>query len=451
MRFVFSFPDIGEGIAEGKIVEWYVEKGMSIKSGDPVVQMETDKVVTDIPSPKGGTVVSRFGREGDTVHVGDSLIELDIPEVSGKDARRLREDAEREAAEGGKSRFEAVKEGENGVVGTLEVAGDSAYLPSSSEGTAAESGETAGENAGGEKTGRTDRKSPATPVARAAAKNLGVDINRVHGTGPAGRVTKRDVEDAAKHGIGSDADRRDGNKPAMKEGPRVELEELSQIRKAIAARMMTSRSQTAFMSVFEEVEISRLRETVSAYKAEYKEKGINLTMLSFIVKAVSRALTEHPLLNSELDTERNILIKKKYVNMGIAVDTDEGLVVPVIRDTDTKSIVSIAHEIGIAAKKARERELTMEDMKEGTFSVSNYGPIGGLFATPIINYPQAAILGIGRADERPVIQNGEVVPGIILPLSLTADHRIVDGGEAARFLNSCMKYLSDPMRMILEE
>ena len=231
---------------------------------------------------------------------------------------------------------------------------------------------------------------------------------------------------------------------------RTTVVEISQLRKTIASRMMTSRRETAFMSVFEEVEISRLEEALSRYRPEFADRGVKLTYLPFIVKAVTRALTEHPVMNSEVDFAKGIIIQKKYYNIGIAVDTDEGLFVPVLRDADKKNIGELAGEIAEFAEKARNRKITLEDMKDGTFSISNYGPIGGLFATPIINYPQAGILGVGRIVKRPVVADGGIVPGRLLPLSLSADHRVIDGGEAARFLNTCMRNIADPVRMVLE-
>jgi pyruvate dehydrogenase E2 component (dihydrolipoamide acetyltransferase) len=250
-----------------------------------------------------------------------------------------------------------------------------------------------------------------------------VNIDHVRGTGPGGRVIKKDIESFL---VGS------GETEQQSSAARVEVEQISQLRKIIAGRMSTALRETASMTVFDEA-----------------DKGIKLTYLAFIVKAVTQPLILHPSVNAELDLIKGILMKKKYYNIGIAVDTPDGLVVPVIKDADRKNVTEIAAEIPQLAEKARTRKISFEEMKDGTFSIGNYGPIGGRFATPIINYPQAAILGVGRARVQPVVLDGGVVPGTVLPLSLTADHRILDGGEATRFLNDCIRFLSDPVRMVL--
>ena len=204
------------------------------------------------------------------------------------------------------------------------------------------------------------------------------------------------------------------------------------------------------MTLFEEVEITDLMRIRDKFKHKYAEKDIKLTYLSFIVKATVHALKKHRQLNSQIDMENDRMIFKNYYNIAIAIDTPEGLVVPVIRNADQLSIMQIAHEIMLLSDKARDRKLTMDDMKDGTFTLTNYGSIGGIFATPVINYPQAGILGIGRIVKKPVIKNEQVVVGNVLPLSLSVDHRIVDGGEASRFVNSIMEYLSDPMLLLME-
>ena len=431
MRYIFNFPDIGEGLDEGTIVEWYVQKGQRVEAGQPLVNMETDKVVTDIPSPKSGTIVATYGKVGETIHVGSPLVEIEIEGVEGAAAI---EEA---------TRIEQVEEEGAGVVGTLEVAGNNAFLPSSNEGLDA---------APAAADSRPQRKALATPVARAMAKELGVDINRVTGTGPGGRVTTQDIENYIKKQTQAPAETRpvqQASTPAAA-GPLVEYEPLTQIRKTIARNMIQSKQNAAHMSVFDEVEVSELVRIRAKYKAIFAEKGVKLSYLPFILKALSLALRHHKVLNAQLDLENNRIIYKKYFNIGIAVDTDDGLVVPVIRSVDTLSIFEIAAQINQISEKARTRKLTLDDMKDGTFTVTNYGSIGGQFAVPVINYPQVGILGVGRMVEKPVIKDGEIVKGTVLPLSLSVDHRIVDGGEVARFLNRLMAYIEDPVSLIME-
>ena len=429
MKYIFNFPDIGEGLEEGTIVEWLVKKGQKVEAGDLLVTMETDKVVAEIPSPKSGTISALYGKEGETIHVGDALVEIEIEGVAG-------EEAVKEVEKG--SDLEAIKEEGAGVVGTLEIAGSSAVLSGSTEGLS--------EMVTPEKT--TAKKVLATPVARAMAKDLSVDIQQINGTGPAGRITKEDVirfaENTATPATTSSVE------TTVAESNRVEVEPLSQIRKTIAKNMIRSKHNAAHMSLFEDVEISELDRIRKQYKENYADEGVKLTYLAFIIKAVTQALKKHKALNSEMDTENDKMLYKKYYNIGLAVDTDKGLVVPVIRNTDKLSIKEIAREIQVISEKAREGKLSMDDFKDGTFTITSYGSIGGKYAVPVINYPQAAILGVGRISKQPVVKDDQLAVGLVLPLSITVDHRIVDGGEVSRFINTVMGYLADPVMLIMD-
>jgi pyruvate dehydrogenase E2 component (dihydrolipoamide acetyltransferase) len=430
LKYIFKFPDIGEGLEEGKIIQWYVEKGQSVSSGDALVKMETDKVVTDIPTPKSGIIIQRFGGEGDTVHVGNALVELDIPGLEGAEAQ----EAAREEIK--KPSSEVVEEKGFGVVGTIEVAGDGAYLPSSGEGM---------ETVGISDAKPRPRKVLSTPVARAMAKELGVDINQVTGTGPAGRVTKKDIENYRQQRPAPAA------APALPKEDFTEVIPLSMIRKTIAKNMLRSKQNAAHMSVMEEVEVSELYGLRKRLNGKLGDRGIHFSYLPFIIKAITLALKDHPVLNAELDLERERIIHKKYYNIGIAVDTEDGLVVPVIRNADRKSLAEIASELNDLAKRSQERKLTLDEMKDGTFTITSYGSIGGYFAVPVINYPQVAIFGVGRLTEKPVVKDGNIVVGRMLPVSMSVDHRIVDGGEVARFLNEVLGYLADPVLMLAFE
>jgi pyruvate dehydrogenase E2 component (dihydrolipoamide acetyltransferase) len=214
--------------------------------------------------------------------------------------------------------------------------------------------------------------------------------------------------------------------------------------------MIQSKHNAAHMSVFEEVEVTELIRLRDKYKDKFSADGVSLSYLPFILKALTKSLKKFRVLNSELDLENNRMIYKKYYNIGIAVDTEAGLVVPVIRNVDKLSIFELAQKLNEISEKARDRKLTLDDMKDGTFTITSYGSIGGLFAVPVINYPQAGILGIGRIHKKPIVKNDNIEIGNILPLSLSVDHRIVDGGEVARFINQIMSYLEDPASMIME-
>jgi pyruvate dehydrogenase E2 component (dihydrolipoamide acetyltransferase) len=435
MRHVFKFPDIGEGLEEGTIVEWYVKKGQQVESGQSLVQVETDKVTTDIPSPKTGTIAALYGSEGETINVGDPLAEIEIEGVEGEEAVK-----EEEQQPAGPSEESVEEEEGAGVVGTIEVAGEGGYLPSSQEGV--EQPEEA------EKEEKPKKKAIATPVARALAKDLGVDINNIKGTGPGGRVMKDDIYNYVEQ---KKPEKPSEPAPGKEVEETVEYEDLTQIRKTIAKNMSRSKQNAAHMSVMDEVEVSELVRIRNKYKEKYKEQGIKLNYLPFILKATALALKKHRQLNSELDLDNDRILYRYYYNIGIAVDTDKGLVVPVIKHVDRLSVYELAQKTSEIARKARDGELTMEDMKGGTFTVTSYGSIGGQFAVPVINYPQAGILGIGRIVKKPVVnEKDEVVPGHMLPLSMSVDHRIVDGGEVSRFLNTLMEYLGDPVTLIME-
>ena len=427
MRYIFKFPDIGEGLTEGIIIEWYVDKGTAVKVGQPLVKMETDKVVTDIPSPRAGVIAARYGKVGETIHVGETLVEIEI--------------AGEAAAEAPGTQPEQVEEKGAGVVGTIEVASGNALLPASEEGTEPKPAAASAER----------RKVLATPVARAMAREMNIDINLVKGTGPAGRVMKSDIQNF--HAPAASVTYAAAKAPAVHAAPGelVEIRPMSQIRKSIARNMLRSKQSTAHMTLFEEPEVSRLVEARSRYKEEYKKDDLSLTYLPFIIKAVVAALKRHPELNSEMDFEKGNIIYKNYYNIGIAVSTEEGLVVPVIRDADKLSIRELSRAVAEIAVKARDRKLTLDDMKDGTFTITNYGALGGWFGVPVINYPQVGILGIGRINQQPVVDNGEIKVGNVMPLSLSVDHRMIDGAEATEFLNDVAAGVADPLSLIMRQ
>jgi len=424
MRYIFKFPDIGEGLTEGIIIEWHVDKGNAVKVGQPLVKMETDKVVTDIPSPREGVIAARYGKVGETIHVGEVLVEIDI---------------EGQAAAEATAPEEAVEEKGAGVVGTIEVASNNALLPASDEGTGPKPSAA----------GAPQRKALATPVARAMARELNIDINQVTGTGPAGRVMKSDIQNF--HAPAAAAVSAVQQVTATDAAGRVEIRPMSQIRKSIAKNMLRSKQSTAHMTLFEEPEVSALVDARARYKEEYKKEEISLTYLPFIIKAVVAALKRHPELNSEMDFEKGNIIYKNYYNIGIAVSTEDGLVVPVIRDADRLTIKDLSKAVAEIAVKARERRLTLEDMKDGTFTITNYGALGGWFGVPVINYPQVGILGIGRINQQPVVAGGEIKVGNVMPLSLSVDHRMVDGAEATEFLNDVAAGVADPLSLIMRQ
>lgn len=466
---IFRFPDIGEGLEEGTIHEVYVQEGQAVKAGDLLVSMETDKVTADIPSPRTGIVRKIFGKPGDVIHVGEPLAEI---KVEGEDenltpaemasGHRMEEDEMYDT--------ESVTDAEEevaGVVGTLESAGNEGILAASEEKTAErKQPETSGSTTVSGSTtdsGRHNRHVPlpaspereyhpsgrkvfATPHVRSIAREMGIDIRTIAGSGPGGRITRDDLEKVAV-----------SSSPAEKtwmaqlwDADDVSYEPLTQLRKTIARNMLNSKHNAAHVTIVEEVEISELIAIRSNYKQKYAERNAKLTYLPFIVKATVLALKQHRIMNAQMDMENNRMIYKNQYNIGIAMDTPEGLVVPVIRNADRLSLFEIAGQITAFADKARNRKLTLDDMKGGTFTISNFGSIAGIFGTPVINYPQVGILGVGRITEQAVVKNHQVVAGNVLGLSLSVDHRVVDGGDTARFMKQIIDHLADPISLLME-
>ncbi|REK31608.1 MAG: pyruvate dehydrogenase, partial [Planctomycetota bacterium] len=306
---------------------------------------------------------------------------------------------------------------------------------------------------------------PAGPAVRRFAREVGVDLARVTGTGDGGRITRDDVLAAVRQSSatpsappasrtappvpsGAELTTPSGEPGTDDHGP-VLLEKVTRIRATIAANMSRSKQTAPHVTNFDEVDITELERIRQASKADYAELGIKLTSLPFVVKAVAEALRRHPVINASLDLEEGQIIYKQYVNVGIAVDTDRGLMVPVIRGADALRISDIARAILDLSEKARTGKLGLEEMRGGTFTISNLGAVGGIYSTPIINVPEVAILLLGRSRQLPVVVDGEIQPRLMMPLSMSYDHRLVDGAAAARYLNSVKDYLQNPGRMLL--
>ncbi len=428
MAYTFLFPDLGEGLTEGKLLQWYVSEGQSVNEGDPVAKVETDKVVADIPIPRSGKISRLHGKVDEILIVGNPLVELDEGDgaTTGAPAAPV-EKASADADDSGP-----------GVVGNIEVATGSDVMPASGEGMLNASPAAANDN----------ERVRATPVARRMARDLGVELAALIGTGPGGRIMKADIQQAANAGAAQAA------APALKRphvatgGTRVE--ELSQLRKTIARHMVESKFTAPHATTFEEVEVSRLVELRQSQKERYAGMGLRLSYMPFICKAVATALLRHPKLNCRLDMAAGQVVYHDYVNLGLAVDTPDGLIVPVIRDAHSLSIRELALAIQDMAERARRREIRLDELKGGTFTLTNYGAIAGIFGAPIINAPESAILGIGRLLEQPVVKDHALAVGHVLPLSLAVDHRVVDGGDAARFLKELMNLLADPLAMLMD-
>jgi len=410
----FRFPDIGEGITEGEIVKWHVKVGDIVKEHDIIADVETDKAVAQMPSPVSGTVLKLNFKEGETVKVGDVVVV-----IGGRGDVLVNE-----------------KKDAGTVMGQLPEAEEEepskkADLPKKQE----------------EKPGIL-----ASPATRKLAKDLGVDIFSVSGTGPGGRITDDDVKNAKGLKVESPTEPMQKMTVVRKFDffGYVEHVPFKGVRKATAKNMVKSLYTATHVTHMDEADITDLYFVREKERAELRKKGVHLTFLPFILKALVKALKEYPYLNATLDEERQEIILKKYYNIGIAVDIEGGLLVPVVKNVQLKTISELAKEIQELAEKARSRTLDTMDMKGGTFTVTNVGSIGGIFATPIINYPEVAILAMGKIIEKPVVIGGKIGIRKIMPLSLAFDHRVLDGAEAARFTTRLIELLQDPEGLMIE-
>jgi len=408
MAYEFKFPDVGEGIHEGVIIRWLVKEGDEVKEDQALVEMETAKAIVEIPSPKAGVVLKCNGVEGDTIKVGDILVSI---QEKGADTPKMPTGA--------------------GVVGELPEA------PPEGKETIKKVPHTTHEKIAPQK----NPDSRALPAVRMLAEKLHVDLGKMIGTGGGGRITMEDVINAGGTvGKSTSGVSTKSTHTRTFSGP-VEKIPVKGVRKIVAEHMAHSTATIPHVTHCDSCDVTELAKRREKEKGAAALQGVKLTYLPFIVQAVVKSLQEFPLINSDFDSGGGIIILKKYYNIGIAVDTEEGLMVPVIKNADKKSLFEIAKEINDLAEKARARKIDLSDLQDGTFTITNVGSVGGEFFTPIINSGQGAILGIGAIKEEPAIHEGNVVPRKILHLCLSFDHRSMDGAVAARFLNRVMEYL----------
>lgn len=411
MAFEFKLPDVGEGLTEGELLAWLVKEGDRVKEGQPLARVETDKAVVEIPAPRDGIILQLKFSEGAVIHVGEVFVVIGDPEEKSIVVSQEKPAPPPQIGVG--------------VVGVLEEAPP-------------------------EPAAKPTRAVLATPVVRKLAKDLGVDLVNVAGSGPEGRILEGDVRQAA------------GPLPAAAEAKAtarkvkkydfygyIEHVPFKGIRRTIARNVGRSQQTAVTVTATDEADITELQGLKERTQARATAHNVHLTLLPFIIRAAVAALQDHPYLNATLDDEAEDIILKKYYNIGVATDTPEGLMVPVIKNAGDKSILELAQEIQDLATKARDRSIDLADMQGGSFTVTNYGAIRGIFGTPVINYPEVAILGIGRRQELPRVRAGKIEVRQILPISLSFDHRIVDGGQAARFLQQFIAYLEDPALIVV--
>jgi len=426
--FDFKFSDVGEGLHEGVILEWHFKEGDTVKEGELLVVIETDKVNAELTAPVSGVIKKLGAQVGQMIHVGETLVIIDdgtggdVPEASAP-----AEEVKTEAAGEG-------EENEQGVIGEIEVS--SAVMASSNEGMSAEPSQA-----------QASTKALATPAARKLARDLGVDINTVTGSGAHGRVMKEDI--IAASGSASTQTVAAPKVSISKEG-NVEVVPITKLRKAIVSAMTRSKQIIPHTVLINELEVDQLVELRQSLKNQELYADVKITYMPFIMKAVVKALQAFPIFNSSFDQENDQVVLKKFYNLGMAVDTPDGLIVPVVKNADDLTIVGLAKETRRLAELTRDRKVQLTDLKDATFSITNFGSIGVPFGTPIINHPEVAILGVGNITRKPVVRGDQIVPGYVMPLSLAVDHRIIDGADAGRFLNLVKQLLENPSLLLID-
>jgi len=392
MPIELKLPDVGEGIAEGEVVRWLVAEGAQVKEDDLLVEILTDKANIELPSPVTGTFLKILAQPGQIVKVGEPIALIE-PAAGQAAAQHAATPSDRPTPE---------------------------FREAMQPGQGTPSGKAAG--AGGEVL--------ATPVVRKLAKDLGVELGAIRGSGPGGRITEEDVRQAA-------APKAPAGIPG--ESSSEERVPFKGRRRMIARKMVAAKSRVPHALLVDEADVSGLLAERAKMRETGEREGVRITILPFIMKAVAGALRRHPALNASLDEDREEIVLKKKIDVGMAVDAGDGLVVPVVRNADAKSVIELAREIERLSAAAREGTLAPGELAGGTFTISSVGSIGGLFSYPVINVPEAAILAAHKIVTRPVVRDGEIVPREMMYLSLSFDHRIVDGGEATRFLNEVVR------------
>lgn len=430
MAYEVKLHDIGEGIHEGEIAKWFVSEGDKIEEDDSLVEIANDKAVVEMPSPVSGKVEKIHVAEGEVTTVGTTIVTIDdgSESTSGDDVEEETEEKE-EVKEESKDEHKDSKETES----KEEVKSE-------------------------DDSKETDKRFvKAMPSVRKFARDNDVDITEVDGTGKHGRITKSDVEAFMSGDSKPATEAEEGSTEETQSTPSAERpegretrEKMSSIRRTIAKAMVESKKTSPHVTNIDEVIVDNLYDHRKRFKAYAEEQGTKLTYLPYVVKALVSALKKYPELNTSVDSETDEIIQKHYYDIGIAADTDRGLVVPVVRDANTKSIFEIADDIIELATKARDGKLKMEEMQGGSMSISNLGSEGGKWFTPVINQPEVAILGIGRIEEQPVVVDGEVVPAKVLAISISYDHRVIDGAVAQRALNHIKKLLNNPDLLLME-
>ncbi|AVR44376.1 dihydrolipoyllysine acetyltransferase [Christiangramia fulva] len=492
-----KIPQIAEGVESATVTEILVSEGDSVEKDQSIITVESDKASVEIPCPEAGTVKSISVSEGDEVKVGDVILKLEAGDSDEEDSEEEEEKSEKgkeekekkeqkkksdkdESEEDDSDEDESEEEGKESKSQKGKEKKDKKEDNSEDKSEDEEKSEKGKEeknkkdkskkesekdDSGSEEKESKKKKDkdsdekdseessaaevPASPGVRRFARELGIDISKVDGTGENGRISKEDVKNFAKEGSGKAASKSELSLPDFSKWGATERKPMSGIRSATAKNVSASWSTIPHVFQFDEADISAIEEHMEKLSEKAEKAGAKITITSILVKIAATALRQFPKFNASLDLENKEMILKKYVNIGLAVDTEKGLLVPVIKNADQKTIIEIASEIGKLAEKARAGKLEPEEMKGGNFTISNLGGIGGTNFTPIIPHPQVAILGVSRAQKKPVYIDGNMEPRDMLPLSLSYDHRLIDGAEGAEFITWISKALEDPYQALL--
>ena len=419
-----KLPKLGEGADSGVVVNVFVKEGDTIAKDQAIIELENEKAVASIPSTGAGVVAKVHVKAGDRIGVGQKIVTLADGATPAAAAPAVAAPAPKLAAK--------------------KVTAKPAPEPDEQD-----------DEPVAESADEIVNESPvASPSVRKAAREFGIDLRKVHGTESGGRIGAGDVRNYIQRLIKAAARpaRATGEAAPAKPAPvQVDFSQwgpivkkpVTQLRKVIARRMAESWNTVARVTQFDDIEFTRVGELRKKFAPAYDAKGVKLTLTPFVLKAVAETLKKHPIFNSSLDEVANEIVIKEYIHLGIAVDTDQGLMVPVIRDVDKKSVFDLAKELESLAAKARDRKISADEMKGGTFTISNQGAIGGAHFTPIINLPEVAILGLGRGALKPVVREGKVEVRMMTPMALSYDHRVADGGSAARFTVDLLKAFED--------
>lgn len=396
--YEFKLPDIGEGVAEGEIIRWLVSEGDIVKEDQPLVEVMTDKVNVEIPSPKAGRIARIFTKVGEVVKVGANLVVLEI---------------------GGETRNEKP---------SSDASKERAVDESFSAQTIVQ---------------KRSESSLAAPATRKLAAELGVDLAKISGTGPGGRITSEDVKNESQKVATIATTKPEGER----QEERVPLRGL---RKIIAERMVRSAHSAAQVTHVDECDVTELIVLKNRLASRSDESGINakMTFLPLIIKSLIPALKEYPFLNALFDDKMQEIVLKRSYNIGIATDTEQGLIVPVIKEADKKDLFELASEIESVVASGRSGKLSLDDVRGSTFTITNVGSVGGLYSTPLVNYPEVAILGIQKIVKRPIVKDDAVVIRDVMNFSLSFDHRVIDGAYAARFLNRVIREIENPSGLV---